>query len=130
MLSLILAISMFQELEQEQEACPIVWNAVLRYSNSDYVELRVDKFIGLTSQEDFDQAMHDSNLSAEAMGLQFYRGHSGSGEDCNEDGVRDRYEHIYLQRAPVGFTPEAWAEALRINRDPAFNPVGGHRSEN
>ncbi|MBI74464.1 MAG: hypothetical protein CMH94_02560 [Oceanicaulis sp.] len=114
-----------QDSEQEhasgaspaESACPAASNGIFYYRDRQTgVVARVDRFIGLADAD----AVRDAAGAAEAAsGRDLVDAMTSivSGRDCDGNNVVDGYDHIFLHGAPVGFTPEQWAEVQTTHAD-------------
>jgi len=113
-------------------SCPKVWNTVDRIADRQLgVILRQELRVGIQSEAEA-VASHEAVIAeARAAGLNAdvtFRSLL-EGPDCNGDQVVDGYEHIFLDGAPVGFSPEDWAVARTARSDPFMAPLREGRAE-
>ena len=110
-----------QPQQTDNASCPQVWNAMIRFADSDTrIVHRIDRLTGLKSEDAARTAI------LRATGNDFVEHHeinasdasSISGQDCDGDDIVDGYEHIFIDAAPTGFTPGDWAEIREKRSDP------------
>lgn len=116
-----LAILLNTGAAAQDSACDIVWNAEYRYrlAGSDIVA-KTDRFTGYRSREALEAAARAS-VDGDPRDLDRVMNMVSHGEDCDGDGAMDAYRHIFLDGAPIGFTPEDWADVREFRNDPVYD---------
>lgn len=95
---------------------------MIRFADSDTrIVHRIDRLTGLQSEDEARTAIvrATGNDSVAHHEVNASDATTFSSQDCNADNIVDGYEQIFIDAAPIGFTPGDWAE-IRERRTDSF----------
>lgn len=102
-------------------ACDIVWNGEFRYRLvGTNIIVKRDRFVGHASRDSLEAAA-TASADGDPRDIEMAMSTISHGEDCDADSAMDTYRHIFVDGAPVGFTPEDWADIRDLRNDPVYH---------